>query len=62
MGIIGHLNLGLRTKNTKTPDAKTARQNARWTPRVSSGQFSKKGALANNPLELHKTAATATNK
>src|SRR5665213_1933665 len=50
---------GRRTQGTSSKPAKKARQKANSTPRESSGQSAKVGALANRPLELHITAAAA---
>src|ERR1044072_7452446 len=57
IGMSFQVQRGLRTSGIRMTDAKAARQKA-----ISAGgQDSKYGALAKKPLELHITAANATN-
>lgn len=60
MGSIRHDQRGWRTNQTINKLAKTARQNAICVTRTYGSHPSNVGALAKNPLVLHKTAAAAT--
>lgn len=57
IGIIGHRKVGRRISGNNINIANRLRQKAICNPRDSAGQASNQGALAKNPLVLHKTAA-----